>query len=275
LEPTFKIQVAENLTGQANLIIEVSLWGVTFVVIDLKNSCQALICYHYPAGANIDKAAIVIKMAVSSEPILQESFTKVTIIYNFPKAMLYPQALFDTIDKKAVLELVYGDINDDYVRSDFVYKQNMHVFYVVPKLLDSIFSYLFSADNTTHLYSLLPDVLPFKDNHLYCIFGNSYFTVQLVKNGQLQAVQSFSFKVPEDVAYYLLQLCSSYGVPTEQVLLQINGMVDKASNIYEALHQYFHHIQFEALPAGFVYPSKLKQMPSHYFSHLFSMALCV
>jgi hypothetical protein len=214
-------------------------------------------------------------MSVSSQPILQESFKKVSIIYAYPKAMLFPHALIQDIDKKAALELVHGDINDDYFRTDFVYKQNIHVLYIVPKLLDSVFSYLFSADNTTHQYSLLPDILPLKNDHLYCIFGNNYFTVQLIKDGRLQAIQSFSFKVPEDVAYYLLQLCASYAVSIDGVLLQINGMVDKSSKIYEELFKYFLQIQFQELPAALTYPEKMNQLPSHYFSHLFSLALCV
>jgi len=275
LEPTFKIQVAENLTGEASLVIEISLWGISYVVIDSKKNCHTLLVYHFPEGASIEKAALFIKMSVSSEPILQESFTKVTIIYAYPRAILFPHALLDGINKKLVLELVHGDINDDYIHSDFVYKQNLHVFYVVPKLLDSVFSYLFSSMNITHQYSLLPDLLPFKQNHLYCIFGNSFFTVQLVKDGQLQFVQSFSFKVPEDVVYYLLQLCDSYLVPVTQVLLQITGMTETESKIHQALKMHFIHIQFETLPKDFRYPEKMKQLPSHYFSNLFLMALCV
>jgi hypothetical protein len=275
LEPTYKIQAAENLTGQANLIINVSLTGISYLVIDSKNNCHTILCYHFAEDTNLEKTALIIKMSVSTQPILQESFSKISIIYAYPTAMLVPHALVENIDKKAVLELVHGDINDDYIRTDFVYKQNLHVLYVVPKLLDSVFSYLFSADNITHQYSLLPDLLPFKNDHLYCIFYNNCFTVQLIKDGRLQAIQSFAFKVPEDIAYYLLQLCESYAVSTDKVLLQIAGMIDSSSKIYEELYKYFLQIQFETLPKEFVYPNKMKQMPSHYFSHLFSMALCV
>ena len=275
MEPTFKIQAAENLTDKPNLIIEVSTGGITYVVIDAKNNCHTLLCYHFPPETNLEKMALFIKMSVSTQPVLQESFRKVSIIYVYPKAILFPHALIADVDKKAVLELVHGDINDDYIRTDFVYKQNLHILYVVPKLLDSIFSYLFSADNITHQYSLLPDLLPFKNDHLYCIFGNNFFTVQLIKDGCLQAIQSFSFSVPEDVAYYLLQLCTSYGVSASVVLLQINGMIDNTSKIYEELHKYFLQIQFSTLPAAFVYPENINKFPSHYFSHLFSMALCV
>jgi hypothetical protein len=275
LEPTFKIQAAENLTGQANLIIEVSLSGISYMVIESKNICHTLLCYHFPEGTNLEKTALIIKTSVSTQPILQASFSKVSIIYAYPKAMLFPNELIGDVDKKAMLEFVHGDINDDYIRTDFVYKQNMHILYVVPKLLDSVFSYLFSADNFTHQYSLLPDLLPFKQSHLYCIFSNSYFTVQLVKDGQLQAIQNFSLKEPEDVSYYLLQLCASYQVSTNEVLLQINGMLDAGSKIFEELNKYFLQIQFQKLPTAFTYPEKMNQLPSHYFSHLFSMALCV
>jgi hypothetical protein len=69
LEPTFKIQVAENLRGKANLVIEISLWGISYAVIDSKKNCHTLLVYHFPEGANIEKAALFIKMSVSSETI--------------------------------------------------------------------------------------------------------------------------------------------------------------------------------------------------------------
>ena len=115
----------------------------------------------------------------------------------------------------------------------------------------------------------------FTQQHLYCIFGIGQFTAMLIKEGKLQCIQSYSFKVPEDITFFLLQLCESFEISTEDVELQLNGMIDQKSNLFEELHNYFLTINFGTLPVNFTYPESINEHPEHYFSHLFQMIACV
>lgn len=275
MNPSFTIQSKDNLPRQSRLFIEISLWGISYVVIGEDKICMALICYHYPADRGLDQASIIIKQSVAANSILQEKFSKITIIYAFPTAMLVPKHFINSANIKELLELQQGDVSDAYIRSDFNYKEDIQTIYAVPKQIDAVLSYLFSADISMHQYGLLPILNTFTQQHLYCIFGIGQFTAMLIKEGKLQCIQSYNFKVPEDINYFLLQLCESFEIPVDDVELLLNGMIDQKSSLYEELHNYFLQIKFGSLPDNFTYPEGINQFPSHYFSHLFQMIACV
>lgn len=275
MNPSFIIQSKDNLQHQSRLVIEINLWGISYVVLGEDDTCMALICYHYPADTGFDKAAVFIKQSVADNFILQEKFSKINIIYAFPTAMLVPKYFINRVNIKELLELHSGDVSDAYIRSDFNYKQDIQTIYAVPKQIDGVLSYLFSADSSMHQYGLLPAIATFKNHHLYCIFGIGQFTAMLIKEGKLQCIQCYSFKVPEDINYFLLQLCESFEIATDDVELHLNGMIDQKSSLYGELHNYFLKISFGTLPGNFNYPEEIHQYPVHYFSHLFELIACV
>ena len=275
MNPSFTIQSKNSLPHQCRLFIEISLWGISYVIIGEDGFCIALICYHYPANTELNQAAISIKQSVADNLILQEKFSKVTIVYAFPTAMLVPQHFINTVNQKEILELQFGDISDAFIRSDFNYKENIQTIYAVPKQIDVVLSYLFSADISIHQYALLPAIGTFQQHHLYCIFGIEQFTAMLFKEGKLQCIQSYNFKAPEDITFFMLQLCESFEIPADDIEVQLNGMIDQKSNLYEELYHYFLKIKFGTLPGNFTYPEDFNQYPSQYFSHLFEMIACV
>lgn len=272
---TFKIGTTENVSNDARLLIEISQHGISYIVIDNGSECVALHSYHFAPNTMIEKAADELKKLVSEEHILREDFKSTTIIYAHPQSVMVPSDLLQEQEKKQMLELVCGDINEAFIRTDFLFRQYTHNIYPVPKQVDAVVSYLFSSPVSTHLYSLLPDMYQGQGNHLHCIFNPSSFTAMLVKEGKLQAIQTFSFKTPEDVAYYLLQLCESFEADVNEITLHLNGMIDKSSNLYAELYKYFLNLEFASLPDQFLYPEDINSYPSHYFSYLFTAATCV
>jgi len=275
LKPIFKIQVAESLSNDSKLFIEINLSSISYILIDAKNTCSAFISYQFPPDISNEKTALFIKETVSEQAILQESFAAVTIIYGYPSSIFIPSSFMENIDKKAVLELVFGDINDAYIKTNFVAKYQMHNIFTIPKQIDAVISYLFDADKIVHLSSLIPELIPFKKNHLYCIFSTNYFTVQLIKDGDFKTILHFHYKIPEDVVFYLLQLCHCHEVDQSDLMVHLSGMIDQQSTLNDELNSYFSNLKFQPLPEAFDYPNDFKKIPAHYFSYLFEMLLCV
>ena len=273
MSSTFKIGTIESVSTDARLLIEISQHGISYIVIDNGNECVALHSHHFTTST--EKAANELKQLASNENILQENFKSTAVVYAHPQSVMVPSDLLQDTQKKQMLELVHGDVSDAFIRTDFLFRQYTHNIYPVPRQVDAMVSYLFSSPVSTHLYSLLPDMYPGSGNHLHCIFSPSSFTAMLVKEGTLQAIQTFSFKTPEDVAYHLLQLCEAFETDVNEIILHLNGMIDKTSNLYAELYKFFLYLEFASLPDTFTYPEELKNYPSHYFSHLFVAATCV
>lgn len=275
MKPSFEIRSSITGTTGTSLFLEIGLHGISYVVINSNNECTEAVAYHFPASVSIDAAAGWLKQIVSAQPVLQEPFEKINIIYAYPQAVLVPYQYMKHELKKEMLEMVYGDAQDVVIKSDYMYRHQLYNLYSVPKQIDSTLAYLLSADNSHHRYSLLPDILNDNSDSLYCIFNSSYFTVMLRKEGKLQAIQTFSYKTPDDVVYYLLHLCQSFDVKPAQVHVHLSGMIDISSSLYSEISKYFLYLQFGILPDEYTYPEDIKKHPLHFFSHLFSMALCV
>jgi hypothetical protein len=273
---TFKIGTVESVSTDARLLIEVNNQCISYIVIDNSNECVALCSRQFAKDAGgVDRSGNVLKQLVADENILQEDFKSTTIIYSHPQSVMVPSDLLQETQKKEMLELVHGDMSDSFIRTDFLFRQYTHNIYPVPKQVDAIATYLFSSPVSTHLYSLLPDMYQAPGCHLHCIFNATSFIAMLVKEGGLQAIQGFTFKTPEDVAYHLLHLCEAFETDVNETILHLNGMIDKSSSLYAELYKYFLHLEFSSLPDTFTYPEGIDDFPPHYFSHLFAAALCV
>ncbi len=275
MNSTFKIGSVESVGNDARLLIEISQQAISYVVIDNGNECVALYSHQFSQGSGMEWAGNFLKQLVADENILQEDFKNTTIVYAHPQSVLVPSDMLQDAQKKEMLELVHGDMSDAFIRTDFLFRQYTHNIYPVPKQVDSITSYLFSLPVSTHLYSLLPDMYQSAGNHLHCIFNPGSFIAMLVKEGKLQAIQTFSFKTPEDVVYYLLHFCDAFETDINETVLHLNGMIDKSSNLFAELYKYFLNVEFAVLPSQFTYPADIDKYPAHYFSYLFAAASCV
>lgn len=276
MSSTFRIGTIESVGAEARLLVEISSQCISYIVLDNGNECVAICSRQYAKDvAGVDKAGNILKQLVNEESILQEDFKNTTIIYSHPQSIMVPADLLEEAQKKDMLELVHGDMSDSFIRSDFLFRQYTHNIYPVPKQVDAVATYLFRSPVTTHLYSLLPDMYQAGGTNLHCIFNPSSFTAMLVIEGKLQLIQSFVFKTPEDVAYHLLQMCEAFGADISLTNVQLHGLIDRTSNLYTELYKYFLNLDFASLPANFTYPEGIHEFPPHYFSHLFSAALCV
>jgi hypothetical protein len=95
----------------------------------------------------------------------------------------------------------------------------------------------------------------------------------LVKAGELQLIQTYPYNSGADVVYYMLNICRQFNMTNIPVC--IGGMIEKDSDLHAEIGHYFSNIVFDELPAEYEYADSLQQLPAHYFSHLFSIALCV
>jgi hypothetical protein len=278
LNPTFKIESPLPKTGNEKLILVIGTDAVSAVSVDEHQNLIALLSYHLPADSSWADASNFIKHLVSEDNWSNGNFNLVHIVYAYPNALLAPKAFTNghTDHNRHMLELVVGDLTDDTVYTDQLPGMDLHSIYAVPKQIEATMTYLFAHKQEQHLYTILQQIKGLGDNLLYCIFNHSSFTAMLLKDNKLTSLQTYQYKTPEDAAFYLLQACQVHAINSEDVLLQLNGMISKESNLYTELSKYFLQIQLGELPGQFSYPANLtEEYPAHYFSHLMAIAACV
>lgn len=103
-------------------------------------------------------------------------------------------------------------------------------------------------------------------------FSTQHFRVLVKKDKQVQLAQTYSYKTPLDVVYYLLKICYEFGLNQSEVFVIVSGLVDQDSAMYQELHHYFLNLHFAQAPA---YSLPETDHPHHYFTSLYNLAACV
>lgn len=274
MNSSFIIQPSEINTHTANLYIEISSHGLSYIILDNK-SFVALATYNFKEGTTDEIAAGFIHELMADQPALKEKFGQVAIIYGYPQSVLVPKEFMSEVESKAMLDLVFGDVRDSIIRNELMRGHLIYNVYSVPALVDSILSHYFPTATFHHLFSLLPNAIKVAGSHLYCIFHTGYLTVMLHKEEKLQVIQTFTYQAPDDVSYHLLNICNSFGAGIQEVSVHLSGVIDVNSTLYSEIYKYFSKAYFDGLPNEYKYTDEIKSYPAHYFSHLFGVASCV
>ena len=271
MNPSFNIQAPGIYTESAQLFIEAGPMGISYVIMNTGNFFQAVVIYSFPNRMSETE----LKEILLSNELLQQHYLKTHIFWSFPESILVPPELVNDNSNIEMLNLVYGDATDGIIKSDFLYKHNLHHIYRIPETIRVSLSAKFPNATQSHQYSLLVNRNFKKEDELFVVFYTNHLTMMLCKEGLLQLIQDFEYTSPDDSVYHLLNACKSFDVMPNKVLLHISGLIDERSGLYAAIYKYFLNVELDKFRSDFSYIEEIKDHPAHFFSHLFFQASCV
>jgi len=275
VNPSFNIQATGINFETAQLFAEAGPMGISLVVLGDDNCFQAVVIYPFAAGLSDIELAENLKIVCLIESLLQKQYAKTHIFWSFTESILVPAELMNADRNINMLNLVFGDARQGIIRSDFLYKHNLHNVYRLPYPGADVFANQLPVATQTHLFSELVNRNMPAVNHLFTVFYSNSLTIVLGKEGKLQVVQNFTYNNSDDCVFHLLNVCKGFDVEPDYVTLHINGMIDERSGLYAAIYKYFLNIAFDTLPDNYSYTDEIKNHPPHFFSHLFELASCV
>jgi len=230
----------------------------------------------YTPGKNLLESLLEI---ISGDELLQTHFREAFIIYNYSDSNLLPSKFFHIELNQPVTELVYGNARKGLMLSEKVNGWDMYNVYRVPREIHALLQRRFAAGNYWHYHTLLlsdGDVSATPDSQVIkMVMGTDQFLVAVFKDKQIQLLQSYTYQTPDDVSYYLLAICNRFQISQDKVVLVVSGLLDEQSRLYQELLKYFLQVQWDRLPDNVQLDAAFSQFPSHYFSPLLKMALCV
>jgi len=198
-------------------------------------------------------------------------FHSVFVCSAMPQSILVPNKFFNN-DYEA-LDTIYNQPAQEYFNDRIAEWQLVNV-YSLPKTTHHQLQERFPAAQFIHAYT--PAIKVYNgyvaDNQLSVHFTPHYFRVLLKKDSALQLAQTYYYASPLDVVYYLLKICYEFELDQSAVFVILSGLVEKESNLYTELEQYFVNIHF-AHPPEFTLPEN--QLPHHFFTSLYNLATCV
>ncbi|MBC7536619.1 MAG: DUF3822 family protein [Ferruginibacter sp.] len=272
MKPAFNITPTSTGNKPIHLLIEAGSYGMHLIWFTKEAfSVMGLAVYNFTGNDTEND----IKEILNLHEGFFKALASVTACYDFKESLLVP-AKYNLADGyKEVLALVYGENDDSYFNSDLITSADIYNHYRVPAAIESVLSKRFPAAAMFHSSSLQVEELNKENELLYCIFFHNILKIILFKGGKLQVVRQYSYVAPEDVTYYLINVCEQHSVKPAEVQLRLSGMIDEESRLYNELYKYFLHLEFEKPADDMSTPVELKEFPPHFFSHLTALASCV
>ena len=275
VNPSFNIQAPQIDFETAQLFTEAGPTGVSLVILGADNCYKAVVIYPFTPGLHETEIAEKLREICNCENLLKKQYNKTHIFWAFTESILVPADLMNADHNLNMLNLVFGDAKQGFIRSDFLYKHNLHNVYRTPQAAIDIFSACLPVATQTHLFSAIVNRNLPEGNHLFAIFYSNSLTIMLCREGKLQVIQNFNYNHADDCVFHLLNVCKGFDVHPDAVRLHINGMIDESSGLYAAIYKYFLNIGFDKTDEGYTYDKGIQDHPPHFFSHLFALASCV
>ena len=284
IRPDFDIHNADPSAedpGQCRLLIEVGTSSLIFVLLNVRGMRPVVIRVFQWPQLKTNEPETILRGILESDPILSRfNASEVFLVYNFPESNLIPEKYFSEHMTRPVTDLIYGDLSHDLVMDEKIPWFAFHNVYRVPARIHFLMQEKFKTARFWHFYSLQLKCFKMftakeEAAYLKVFFYADKIMVMACKVGQLQLIQHFFYHDSKDVIYNLLNCCHQLNMNREQMVLELSGMIEKKSVLYEDLELYFMNIRFDSMEDSIKITDELMQFPNHFFSSLLKMTICV
>lgn len=211
------------------------------------------------------------KLAQVFDELKKENCEQVVVCSAFPQSLLTPR--HGHKNDYILLNVLYDSPSQKFLK-DEIPEWQMCVTYAVPFTLFTLIKERFRFAEFMHVYT--PSIKVFNGfvspDQIDIHFGTQHFRVVVKKEKHIQLVQTYPYKNPLDVVYYLLKICYEFGLEQSEVALIVSGLINEDSTLYTELHNYFLNLHFAQAPS---YSVPGNDYPQHYFTSLYNLAACV
>jgi hypothetical protein len=274
MRTVFEILPSELEEEKCSLFCEVSDEGFAFCIREEEtNSFLGVAIYHYDKSKPSVGFPIDLQIIFHQKEILSKKFKKVCVVFSHSESVLVPFSIYKREKSGTVLNMMCGDLNsNEMIFTDVISNQSMYNCYRVRQATYEVIQNQFSSLESMHQYSLLLKNPADQDNQLAVIFNSNKIIVRLIKDNKYQLIHSYDYETPEDVSYILLNICRQFDI--REIQLQLNGLIEEKSSLYNEIFKYFNKIEFAPLPEGSNFSEEILKYPPHYFSYIFQMSQC-
>lgn len=210
-------------------------------------------------------------LATLLDEIRSEDCEKIVVCSAFSQSLLIPQRYHQLQD--VFLDIMFDRPSQKHF-TDSIPEWQMNAVYSLPSSIYDLIAERFPSAKFFHAYT--PSLKIYNGfvapNQIDIHFGTQDFRVLVKKDKQVQLAQTYSYKTPLDVVYYLLKICYEFQLNQSEVFIIISGLLEQDSALYKELHNYFSNLHFAQAPA---YSLPENEYPYYYFTSLYNLAACV
>lgn len=248
----------------------------------LDHQCLLLQEYRFFTRLETDELLSTLNRVFDNDMFLKANFWKgVTIIQKEQPFTLVPQALFEESAPERYLQLIQPKTENEFLVKNKQEKlEAFNISYVDAKVKQWFEQTYPMRDikfvhQTNALLEGIYHQAPSKEGTTVHIFiENSYFMMSVIREGELEFCNIFSYRDSNDFIYYALFVFDELRLSRDNSPIYIYGNINPISAIYQKLQTYFGSTELVTEPPKWVnFEYQFDEIPNYYYFDLYSLYL--
>ena len=246
----FMLVNAANITEKKyqKLTIQVSLNGMSFCTSDtLNHKILAVAQIEFDTTNPSFKIEDTITQQLNDNPILKERYDEVAVLYDNQLSTFVPEPLFDESYMGSYLQYNTKVYENDFFDFDTLTIAPIHNVFVPYVNINNIFIDHFGTFTYKHVASVLVSRLlerskNIDDKKMFVHIASGHFEIVVVQNQHLLLFNTFEYKAPEDLIYYLLFTAEQLNLNPEIFKLEFLGNISEDDAYFKMAYKYIRNV---------------------------------
>ena len=267
--------------GLCDLLVLIEDSSIQLALLEKKsNQFLALEVFR---GANNNEPTSpqkLLELAASKSKLLRNyEFSKARVCLTTTQYTLVPEALHHPGDEASYFHLNFRNVANATIFPAHVSAFHLYSIYGIDADLQKSILHLFQEPKIFHhSESVLGDLsLRLRTDagkQAWLNVRENGIDISVTDGRKLILLNSFDRHNNEDTLYYVLFTFEQLGLDPESTPLHLSGEIEQDSALYNLLYNYIRNIQFTERLHLLSFSPAFSRIPSHFYSSLFSLAVC-
>ena len=269
---------SQKATQSYELHVLVGSDSVYYVVNDAQLNVLALKSFHFDQRPDTTIAA-GLRTAFFDDPLLKEPYRSTKIVFTTPHFTLIPTKFYDENQHAAYFENLTELIGFDQIVVDPIKNIDVQNIYLVDTQLVAAAKTILPTAQHHHIFTSL--ILGFQKiaehrggHQVFANIRDGFLQILFFDGRDLIFANSFAFRTPQDVIYFLLNTYEQFKLNADAIPLSISGSLTEHSDIFKYIYRYIRYVNFVPPPPYFRFGQQFTGIPAHFYFDLFSIKLC-
>lgn len=252
--------------------------SVYYLVNDAQLNVLALKSFHFDHRRD-KNASVNLKAVFIEDEMLKLPYSVTKIVFTTPHFTLIPTKFYEDKSRMTYFDNLTSLSGQDQLECDVIKSIESNNVYLVDSALVAAMKSTFPHAQQHHYMTALiqgfQKIAARRDGHQ--VFAN-------IRDGQVQVLffdskdlvfaNSFPFRTPQDLVYFILNVYEQFKLSPEVTPLSISGSLTEDSDIFKFIYRYVRYINFVGTPPYFRFGQQFTGIPQHFYFDLFSIKLC-
>lgn len=265
-----KINTTLNHSGSISLMIELSEFGIDILI--MNESLNQIMGFENYEFELYDNHLDCIQKIITPYLSFKDNLKEVLLRYDY-HSILIPNKVYSDSLKKEVYNLIKGVVESQEITSEYNTTHDLYIVYPKIKEVHNYLSTHLNVNEISHSNNYLLENSIY-NTKMICIFYHQNIKVILYNKNQLQVIEKFEFKTPEDVIYILQNTCKQFNISSTDIALKLCGFISEESPLYKQIYNYFLDVEFYQFEKNVTLSESFEHLPKHFMSHLIQLIPC-